>query len=369
MLAAIERAARIVVLLAAALAPAGAAAAVGDAADGVARAVSRLGAADPVAGTYLVLVNGNNRYSGDAAEMMARIRRLYLGDETAWPEADDCVPLARPRGSAADRALSALVLGMDGDELDAHWRRLTQATGAEPPRAIGPVRELLRTIARNKGAFGIIAEGEARKLPAKVRVLFRFSARERSDGGTVSVEGLFWAAIRDGGAAGDFATYLETFPEGAFAEPARTRLAALESGDATIAALPAMPAPLTERIILDDPGVGDAIAAFFNDRRVYMPDYSQGEGRHGNTERRFNGRHQARHVRRSLSTHILDGRSVCMRREYVDGMPASRTCGSHPASVAGHEATLPQGVALACGRGADSPVSARVPAGNPARQD
>ena len=86
-------------------------------------------------------------------------------------------------------------------------------------------------------------------------------------------------------------------------------------------------------------------------------------------QRRFNGRHQARHVRRSLSTYVLDGRSVCVRREYVDGMPASGTRGSHPAWMAGHEATLQQGLALACGRGADSPVSARVPAGNPARQD
>jgi hypothetical protein len=37
------------------------------------------------------------------------------------------------------------------------------------------VRNLVRQIAKNTGAFGTIEQGEICKLPAKVRVLFKFS--------------------------------------------------------------------------------------------------------------------------------------------------------------------------------------------------
>ena len=183
--------------------------------------------AEAAAGVYLVLINANNRFSASDAEMMAHIRRLYLGPQGTWPDAGAAVPFGRPSNSPAGEALRRLVLGMSEDELEAHWHRLKQATGAAPPRVFANRRELVRAIARTGGAFGVIEDGEAPLLPAGVRVLFRFSLRELPGGGTVSIERLFWQSIEDAADTAGVVAYLGAFPGGAFAEPARRRLDAL----------------------------------------------------------------------------------------------------------------------------------------------
>ena len=191
-------------------------------------------------GTYLVLVNANNRYNAVDADMVAMVRRLYLRDETAWPDSFNIDPFGRLGGSDAQRAFRALVLGMTHDEEGAHWRRLNAASGEAPPKVFFQPRDLVRAIAKHKGGLGVVAAWEVSKLPAKVRVLFAFSARERPDGATVSIERLFWEAIKEGTDPTRFETYLSTFPDGAFAELARARFgefAATATGEAIETAL------------------------------------------------------------------------------------------------------------------------------------
>jgi hypothetical protein len=130
------------------------------------------------AATYLVIGNASNRYFADAAEMKARLRELYLGDTGAWPWAGTSTPFARPVSDPAQIAFLESVLGMNDEELTAHWRRLAAISTATVPPEIGSARELIRRIARDEGAFGVVAASEAPKLPAKVRVLLRISRGE-----------------------------------------------------------------------------------------------------------------------------------------------------------------------------------------------
>ena len=127
-------------------------------------------------GPYHLLVNGNNRYSADQDEMTSLVRRLYLGEVSAWPDGDPSLPLGRPSDSAAAQAFARLVLKMDQADLSSHWQDLARSTKLTPPQVIPEPRDLLPAIARNSGAFAVVAESEVKKLPAKVRVLFTFGA-------------------------------------------------------------------------------------------------------------------------------------------------------------------------------------------------
>lgn len=125
--------------------------------------------------TFWVVVNANNRFSEEASTMRAQVRRLYLKQQHSWPNDDKSVPFGRPQDNPAHDAFLGAILGMTEGELDSHWLRMKQTSGETRPDAVSSVKSLLRQIARKKGAFSIIQAGEARKLPAKVRILFAFS--------------------------------------------------------------------------------------------------------------------------------------------------------------------------------------------------
>lgn len=124
--------------------------------------------------SYLLVINANNKYSGNGEEMRQEIRRLYLRHKSNWPDEETSSPLGRPVHTDAHQAFLTFVLGMTQTELNDHWSRLKQISGETPPREVERPRTLLRQIARDKGAFSVIAESETRKLPARVRVLFTF---------------------------------------------------------------------------------------------------------------------------------------------------------------------------------------------------
>jgi hypothetical protein len=122
---------------------------------------------------FLVIVNARNRYLANAAEMKARVRALYLGDQKAWPGAVAGKPFGRPGGTPVQSAFMAAVLDMSPKELAAHWQGRRSAEGA-PPAEVDSARDLLQQVASEAGAFGVVTADEAKRLPAMVRVLFRF---------------------------------------------------------------------------------------------------------------------------------------------------------------------------------------------------
>lgn len=127
---------------------------------------------------FFVVVNANNPFSAEQAVMRAQIKRLYLKQQHAWPNEDKGIPFDRPADNSAHTAFTREILSMTEVELTSHWLRMKQTSGETPPETVSSVRSLLRQIARNEGAFSVIQDGEARKMPAKVRVLFRFSFDE-----------------------------------------------------------------------------------------------------------------------------------------------------------------------------------------------
>ena len=127
--------------------------------------------------TFLVVINASNRISGSDAELREVVRQLYLKEESRWPDDLPSLPIARPVENAATDAFTETILGISPEELETYWAEV----GTNPPGAIGPVRELLRQISRNKGAFSIVAAAEAKKLPAKVRVLLEFTTGSPAD--------------------------------------------------------------------------------------------------------------------------------------------------------------------------------------------
>lgn len=131
-----------------------------------------------VAPIYMLVVNANNRFSDNELVMKEQIKRLYLKQQLNWPNDEQSLPFDRPDDNPAHTAFVTQVLQMTTGELDTHWQRLKQTTGETPPDAVSSVRSLLRQIAQNKGAFSVIEEGETRKIPAKVRILFRFDIEQ-----------------------------------------------------------------------------------------------------------------------------------------------------------------------------------------------
>ena len=130
------------------------------------------------AACFQVIVNASNTFSEDKVTMKRFIKRLYLRQQTIWPNAQESTPFGRPANSPIYQAFVENVLGMTREELNYHWKRLKQTTGETPPRAVEAVRMLLRQVSKKKGAFSVMGADEARKIPAKVRILFKFCANE-----------------------------------------------------------------------------------------------------------------------------------------------------------------------------------------------
>ncbi|MGF1461800.1 MAG: hypothetical protein ACFB2Z_01270 [Maricaulaceae bacterium] len=132
-----------------------------------------LGAGLAHAQSFALVVSAENAYDADPDTAKAQVRRLYLKDQSAWPGGEDAAPFARSDDSPEQQAFLASVLGLNPTELAAHWARLKQINGETPPRAVASARLLVRQIARNPGAFAVLAADEATEAEG-VRVLFTF---------------------------------------------------------------------------------------------------------------------------------------------------------------------------------------------------
>ena len=126
--------------------------------------------------TFVVVVNAENHFAATEEAARSELRRLYLKSKSAWPDTVVAVPYARPTTMPAQKAFVEHVLGFDETDLERHWRRLRETTGARPPETVESARELLQRVARNPGAFGVVGRDEAPKLPANVRVLLVLQA-------------------------------------------------------------------------------------------------------------------------------------------------------------------------------------------------
>ena len=123
---------------------------------------------------FCIVVNQSNAVTGEREEIAGIVRQLFLKQKSEWKSGVEVLPLGRNEGSAAEVAFRANVLSMTSTEFENHWAKLKQIRGETPPREVGSVRILLRTVSRHEGAFGFISKSEIENLPPEVKVLLEF---------------------------------------------------------------------------------------------------------------------------------------------------------------------------------------------------
>lgn len=130
-----------------------------------------LAAAAPAAAERPVAVIVSASWNGIEAVSLPLLRELWLGRRSQLAgERIECFDL--PSGSELRRAFGDAVLGKSERTLEEYWIRQALTGGNLPPRELGSAAEVVRAVARRRGAIGYVDLGELRALrdPA-VRVL------------------------------------------------------------------------------------------------------------------------------------------------------------------------------------------------------
>ena len=128
--------------------------------------------------SYAVVVNKDNSFSGTLNEMEHIVARMFLKQQTRWPNDLSSRPFDRTLESSEHQVFVAHVLKLSERNLAEHWGKMKQLRGDTPPRSIRSPRVLLRLIEKNKGGFGVIKTENVGELPEGVRILFSFSSVE-----------------------------------------------------------------------------------------------------------------------------------------------------------------------------------------------
>lgn len=124
-----------------------------------------------LADTYVVIINAGNPYaeSGDSAKNM--VKQLFLKERAAWSGGAESKPYGKPADSAEHAAFRDNVLGMTDAQLAQHWIDQKQKTGATPPREVSSGSMMLKFVAKDAGAFGVVTKAEATGAEG-VKILF-----------------------------------------------------------------------------------------------------------------------------------------------------------------------------------------------------
>ncbi len=99
----------------------------------------------------------------DEERVRALLARIFLRLSPEWPDGLPAYPLARPAGHPASQLLQRRVFQRTAAELAHHWEVMNRRFGQEPPPVVGSARLLVRLVARQPGAVGILS---AEELPA-----------------------------------------------------------------------------------------------------------------------------------------------------------------------------------------------------------
>lgn len=121
---------------------------------------------------YAVIVNAENDYSAPKGQMEEVVRRIFLKQQTNWPNGIEGAPFARG-DMPAQEAFNKAILDMDNAAFSDYWIKMKQAEGTVEPRSVGSTSILVRQIGRHKGGFSVVPA--ATELSGDVRTLFTFN--------------------------------------------------------------------------------------------------------------------------------------------------------------------------------------------------
>ncbi|MBL1277762.1 MAG: hypothetical protein COB30_016905 [Ectothiorhodospiraceae bacterium] len=126
------------------------------------------------AGSYAVIINADNTFSGDKQSAINTVKRLYLKIQSSWPSGSKVKLLARKDSSSIQKAFIKSILGMTDAELAAHWISVKQKTGETPPRSVRSGRIVIKLVEKNSGGVSFIESKDIPGLTNKAKVLFTF---------------------------------------------------------------------------------------------------------------------------------------------------------------------------------------------------
>jgi len=99
----------------------------------------------------------------DEKRVRALLARIFLRLVPEWPDGLPAYPIARPTGHPVSQLLREQMFQRTVAELAHHWEVMNRRFGQKPPPVVGSARLLVRLIARQPGAVGILRVDE---LPA-----------------------------------------------------------------------------------------------------------------------------------------------------------------------------------------------------------
>ena len=113
----------------------------------------------------------------------ADLRKIFLGDQTRWPDNEKITILLLPPGSEERTAVLKILLRMSDDDFMRHWiSRVFQGEATAGPKTASSPASMLRLVAGLPSAFGMLDAGDAPAGDSGVKVL-RVDGKAPSDDG------------------------------------------------------------------------------------------------------------------------------------------------------------------------------------------
>ncbi len=135
--------------------------------------VCGLGFSHPAAGDIYVVVNADNDFDESSGDPKTILRRLILKESENWPNGIPARAFLPKSGTPLASELLNSILELDDAAFEAHWARLKQTTGQSRPREVGSSRILLKLIARDPGAFGILEAASDFSVDGQLRIILK----------------------------------------------------------------------------------------------------------------------------------------------------------------------------------------------------
>lgn len=126
---------------------------------------------------YHVLVHKASESRLGDREVLLFLKRIYLKQQTTWPDGSKVYFFARRQGSDEETAFRDVILSMNDAQLDDYWVKMKQKRGLTPPRAVSSSRILLRQLQMRANAIGVISGADFNKHAQNnpdVEILFTF---------------------------------------------------------------------------------------------------------------------------------------------------------------------------------------------------
>lgn len=122
---------------------------------------------------HAVVIHVENPIAERGEAARAIIRKLFLKELTHWPSGSEAKAYARSPDAPSQTTFRQTVLGMSEAELARHWLKQKSMSGATPPKEVETDRLVLKYVAKNPQAFGIVSL-ESVKDATGIKVLFEF---------------------------------------------------------------------------------------------------------------------------------------------------------------------------------------------------